>query len=186
MRWIRRSVLLQQTLSHMPSHVRPGEQERKEYEDKANEAKVNASEYAPARGMCFSDSPLHESSLHSIGVILASYFFFGESRVCLALTWYICAALCAGTISGREEGLACAASRRDDRHVAGVGRPPPTALVLYQTLSSHAGVARLLASAHELSKASFHASVYRYVCLGKPVFECVYGASKLLMGGFPS
>ena len=109
------------------------------------------------------------------------YFFFGESRVCLALTWYICAALCAGTISGREEGLACAASRRDDRHVAGVGRPPPTALVFYQTLSSHAVVARLLASAHELSTASFHASVYRYVCLGKPVFECVYSASKLLM-----
>ena len=90
--------------------------------------------------------------------------------------------LLAGTISGREEGLACAASRRDDRHVAGVGRPPPTvALVFYQTLSSHAVVARLLASAHELSTASFHASVYRYVCLGKPVFECVYSASKLLM-----
>ena len=84
MRWIRRSVLLQQTLSHMPSHVCPGVQERKEYEDKANEAKVNAYEYAPGRGMCFSDSPLHESSLHSIGVIHASYIFF---LVKAALVW---------------------------------------------------------------------------------------------------
>ena len=65
----------------MPSHVRPGVQERKEYEDKANEAKVNAYENAPARGMCFSDSPLHESSLHSIGVIhCLIHSFFGESR----------------------------------------------------------------------------------------------------------
>ena len=39
-------MLLQQTLSHMPSHVCPGVQERKEYEDKASEAKVNAYEYA--------------------------------------------------------------------------------------------------------------------------------------------
>ena len=63
MRWIRRSVLLNPTPCHMPSHVCPGVQERKEYEDKANEAKVNAYEHASARGMCFSDSPLHASSL---------------------------------------------------------------------------------------------------------------------------
>ena len=114
----------------MPSHVCPGVQERKEYEDKANEAKVNAYEHASARGMCFSDSPLHASSLHSIVVFHAPYFV--SHRVCVslwtALTWSIFAALCAGTISGREEGLACAASRRDDRHVAGVGRPPPIPL----------------------------------------------------------
>ena len=118
----------------------------------------------------------------SIVVFHAPYFV--SHRVCVslwtALTWSIFAALCAGTISGREEGLACAASRRDDRHVAGIGRPP-TAFVFYQTFGSHAGVARLLASAHELSMDSFHVSVYGYVCLGVPAYECVYSASKLFM-----
>ena len=94
MRWIRRSVLLQQTLSHMPSHVCPGVQERKEYEDKANEAKVNAYENAPARGMCFSDSPLHESSLHSIGVIHTSYILFLVKAVLAGLDMvYLCCPL---------------------------------------------------------------------------------------------